>query len=160
LPSSALRLPGLWQSALKFRLLTVAIRATDILFVAIRGLNAADCHNPRYTFESPCLNSHIFLPLDFQIIKYLLGGLFRPKLNNNGLSLYSTRFSWHYTFKHVGESVWSYAYPKQTDIVQFMYLKFWLKLKFIMLIFDLKQCGMFKFARCTVVYTMKAKMVL
>jgi hypothetical protein len=48
LPRSALRLPGihavrpgLWQSALKFRLLTVAIR----------GLNAVDCHNPRHTFE-------------------------------------------------------------------------------------------------------------
>jgi hypothetical protein len=30
---------------------TVAIRATVTLFLAIRVLNAADCHNPRYTFE-------------------------------------------------------------------------------------------------------------
>jgi hypothetical protein len=29
----------------------VAIRATVILFFAIRVLNAADCHNPRHTFE-------------------------------------------------------------------------------------------------------------
>jgi hypothetical protein len=42
---------GLWQSALKFRLLTVAICATVILFLAIRGLNAADCHNPRHKFD-------------------------------------------------------------------------------------------------------------
>jgi hypothetical protein len=55
---SALRLPGihavrsnLWQSALKFILLSVAIRVTVILFVAILSLNAADCHNPRRTFE-------------------------------------------------------------------------------------------------------------
>jgi hypothetical protein len=42
---------SLWQSALKFILLSVAIRATVILFVTIRSLNAADCHNPRRTFE-------------------------------------------------------------------------------------------------------------
>jgi hypothetical protein len=55
---TALRLPGihavrssLWQSALKFVLLSVAIRATVILFVEIRSLNAADCNNPRRTFE-------------------------------------------------------------------------------------------------------------
>jgi hypothetical protein len=39
------------QSALKFRLLSVAMRSTVILIVAIRGLNTADGHNPRYTFE-------------------------------------------------------------------------------------------------------------
>jgi hypothetical protein len=68
LPSSALSLPGihavrsgLWQSAIKFRVFTVAFRATVILFLAIRGLNAADCHNR----ESPCLKRHIFLPRDF-----------------------------------------------------------------------------------------------
>jgi hypothetical protein len=43
---------SLWQSALKFILLSVAIRATVVLFLAIRVLNAADCHNPRHTFES------------------------------------------------------------------------------------------------------------
>jgi hypothetical protein len=31
--------------------IAVAFRATVILFLAIRGLNAADCHNPRHTFE-------------------------------------------------------------------------------------------------------------
>jgi hypothetical protein len=36
--------------------------------------------------ESPCLKRHIFLPRDLQ---YLRGGLFRPKLNNNGLSWYT-----------------------------------------------------------------------
>jgi hypothetical protein len=40
-----------WQSALKFRLLAVAIRGTNIFLLAIRGLNTANCHNPRYTFE-------------------------------------------------------------------------------------------------------------
>jgi hypothetical protein len=29
----------------------VAIRATVILFLAIRVLNTAGCHNPRHTFE-------------------------------------------------------------------------------------------------------------
>jgi hypothetical protein len=43
---------SLWQSALKFILMSVAIRATVILFLAIRVLNAAGCHNPRHTFES------------------------------------------------------------------------------------------------------------
>jgi hypothetical protein len=38
---------SLWQSALKLILLSVAIRATVILFLAIHVLNAADCH----TFE-------------------------------------------------------------------------------------------------------------
>jgi hypothetical protein len=75
---------SLWQSALKFILLSVAIRATVILFLAIHVLNAADCHNPRHTFErgtwqetefqlppfyvhreSLCLKPHIFLPRDF-----------------------------------------------------------------------------------------------
>jgi hypothetical protein len=32
-------------------ILCVAIRATVILFMAICSINAADCHNPRYTFE-------------------------------------------------------------------------------------------------------------
>jgi hypothetical protein len=40
-----------WQSALKFRILAVAIRDTNIFFLAIRGINTAVCHNPRYTFE-------------------------------------------------------------------------------------------------------------
>jgi hypothetical protein len=50
-----------WQSALKFRLLTVAIRGTNIFvvairvtiffFVAIRGLNTATYHCTRYTFD-------------------------------------------------------------------------------------------------------------
>jgi hypothetical protein len=40
-----------WQSALKFRILAVAIRGTNIFFLAIRGINTAVCHNPRYTFE-------------------------------------------------------------------------------------------------------------
>jgi hypothetical protein len=40
---------SLWQSVLKFLLLSVAIRATVILFLAMRVLNAADCHNPRHT---------------------------------------------------------------------------------------------------------------
>jgi hypothetical protein len=42
---------SLWQSALKFMLLSVAICATVILFLAIRVLNAVDCHNPRHGFE-------------------------------------------------------------------------------------------------------------
>jgi hypothetical protein len=42
---------SLWQSALKFILLSVAIHTTVILFLAIRILNAANCHNPRHTFE-------------------------------------------------------------------------------------------------------------
>jgi hypothetical protein len=42
---------SLWQSALKFILMSVAIRATVILFLAIHVLNTADCHNPRHTFE-------------------------------------------------------------------------------------------------------------
>jgi hypothetical protein len=42
---------SLWQSALKFILLSEAIRATVILILAIRVLNAADCHNPWRTFE-------------------------------------------------------------------------------------------------------------
>jgi hypothetical protein len=41
---------GVWQSALNFRILTVAIRSTGILFVTISSLNTADCHNLRYTF--------------------------------------------------------------------------------------------------------------
>jgi hypothetical protein len=63
LPSSGLRLPGihavssgLWQSALKLMLMSVAIRSTVILFMAIRGSK-----------------------------KYLGDGLFSPKLNTNGL---------------------------------------------------------------------------
>jgi hypothetical protein len=55
---TALRLPGihavrsgLWQSALKFRLLALAIRKMVILFLAIRVLNGADCHNLQHTFE-------------------------------------------------------------------------------------------------------------
>jgi hypothetical protein len=39
--------------------------------------------------ESPCLKHHIFLPRDFQSIKYLRGRLFRLKLNTNGLSWYA-----------------------------------------------------------------------
>jgi hypothetical protein len=42
---------SLWQSTLKFTLLSVAIRAMVILFLAIRILNAADRHNLRHTFE-------------------------------------------------------------------------------------------------------------
>jgi hypothetical protein len=42
---------SLWQSPLKFILLCVAIRAAVILFLAIRALNVADCHNLRHTFE-------------------------------------------------------------------------------------------------------------
>jgi hypothetical protein len=42
---------SLWQSTLKFILLSVAIRATVILFLAIRVLNAANCGNPQHTFE-------------------------------------------------------------------------------------------------------------
>jgi hypothetical protein len=34
---------GLWQSALKFRLLTLAIRSAAIFIVTIRGLHAAVC---------------------------------------------------------------------------------------------------------------------
>jgi hypothetical protein len=37
---------SLWQIALKFILLSVAIHAMVILFLAIRVLNAVDCHNP------------------------------------------------------------------------------------------------------------------
>jgi hypothetical protein len=40
-----------WQTALKFRILAVAIRGTNNFFLAIRGLNTAVCHNPLYTFE-------------------------------------------------------------------------------------------------------------
>jgi hypothetical protein len=40
-----------WQTALKFRILAVAIRGTNIFFLAIRGLNTTVCHNPQYTFE-------------------------------------------------------------------------------------------------------------
>jgi hypothetical protein len=39
------------QYALKFRLLTVAIRGLIIFFVAIHSLNTMVCHGPRYTFE-------------------------------------------------------------------------------------------------------------
>jgi hypothetical protein len=76
---------GLWQSALKFRLLTLAIRSTIILFVAIRDLNTADCHTLQHTFEhgwcewnpapailhqeSPCLMCHFFLTPDFSGVK-------------------------------------------------------------------------------------------
>jgi hypothetical protein len=42
---------NLWQSAIKFILLSVAIRVTVILFLAIHVLNPADCHNPWHTFE-------------------------------------------------------------------------------------------------------------
>jgi hypothetical protein len=35
----------LWQSALKSRLLTLAIRSTAILIVAIRGVHAAVCQH-------------------------------------------------------------------------------------------------------------------
>jgi hypothetical protein len=42
---------SLWQSTLKFILLSAVIRAMVILFLAIRILNATDCHNPRRTFE-------------------------------------------------------------------------------------------------------------
>jgi hypothetical protein len=42
---------SLWQSDLKFIRLSVAIGATVILFLAIRVLNATDCHNPRQTVE-------------------------------------------------------------------------------------------------------------
>jgi hypothetical protein len=35
-----------WQSALQFKLLTVAIHSTIIFFVAIRGLNTTVCHVP------------------------------------------------------------------------------------------------------------------
>jgi hypothetical protein len=56
LPNSVLRLPGihavksgLWQYALKLILLSVAILSMVILFIAIHGLNTADCHNPQYT---------------------------------------------------------------------------------------------------------------
>jgi hypothetical protein len=37
--------------SLKFRLLTVSFLTTVILFMAIHGLNAMDCNNPRHTFE-------------------------------------------------------------------------------------------------------------
>jgi hypothetical protein len=33
------------------QVMPVAIRKTVILFMASRGLNTADCHDPRYTFE-------------------------------------------------------------------------------------------------------------
>jgi hypothetical protein len=39
------------QVTLKFKRLSVAIHATAILFLAIRVLNTADCHNPQHTFE-------------------------------------------------------------------------------------------------------------
>jgi hypothetical protein len=39
------------ESALKLILLSVAIRQTVILFLAIRVLNAVDCHRLRHTFE-------------------------------------------------------------------------------------------------------------
>jgi hypothetical protein len=41
----------LWQSALKFILLSLAIRTTVIIFLAIRVLNDVDCQNPWHTFE-------------------------------------------------------------------------------------------------------------
>jgi hypothetical protein len=73
---------GLWQSALKFRLLTVANRATVIFSVAIRSplwiATIRDTHlsaeigkrlnsssHAILHRESPCLKSHIFLPRDF-----------------------------------------------------------------------------------------------
>jgi hypothetical protein len=53
-----------WQTALKWtadcqvlrlgfrsQVKPVAIRAMVILFLAIRVISAADCHNPRHTFE-------------------------------------------------------------------------------------------------------------
>jgi hypothetical protein len=58
---------SLWQSALKFILLSVAIRATVILFLAIRVLTAADCHNPRHTFERGTWQETEFQLLPFYI---------------------------------------------------------------------------------------------
>jgi hypothetical protein len=114
-----------WQTALKWtaecqvprsgccgqvKLLSGAIRATVILFLAIRVLNAADCHNPRHTFERGTwqekrLNSssrHFTSRVPLFEASYLIaarlleykipclrGGLFRPKLNTNGLSCYT-----------------------------------------------------------------------
>jgi hypothetical protein len=43
--------PGLWQSALKVRLLAAAIRGVAIFLVAISGDLTVDCHDPWYTFE-------------------------------------------------------------------------------------------------------------
>jgi hypothetical protein len=43
--------PCLKQSTLKFILLSVAISAMVILLLAMRVINATDCHNPRHTFE-------------------------------------------------------------------------------------------------------------
>jgi hypothetical protein len=83
--------PGLWQSALKFRLLTVAIRDADIFLVAILGDQTADCHSPRYTFnaecskkgkstapaillrESPCSRRHVFVMRDTTSVKPIRG---------------------------------------------------------------------------------------
>jgi hypothetical protein len=88
---------SLWQSALKFILLSVVIRAMVFLFLTIRILNAADCHNPRHTFErglnSSSCHFTLRVPL-FQVsylfaarlLEYKIPTLFRPKLNTNGLS--------------------------------------------------------------------------
>jgi hypothetical protein len=68
---------SLWQSALKFILLSVAIQATVILFLAIRILNAAiatirgthltmelgkrlNSSSHHFTSRVPCLKHHIF----------------------------------------------------------------------------------------------------
>jgi hypothetical protein len=73
---------GLWQSALKFGPLTIALRGTAIFSVAIRLENTAisQCSvmnlsaefskrvesSPRhFTSRGPCLNCHIFLTRDF-----------------------------------------------------------------------------------------------
>jgi hypothetical protein len=48
---------GMWQSALKLRPLTVAIRASVILFLAIRGLNATICGTHLSAEHSKRLNS-------------------------------------------------------------------------------------------------------
>jgi hypothetical protein len=82
-----------WQSALKFRLLTLAIRCTFIFFVAIRGKIiffvaicgthlSAVCHNrvktgtSHFTLASPLFAALIFLMRDFTSVKSIRGGLF------------------------------------------------------------------------------------
>jgi hypothetical protein len=75
-----------WQTALKFRFLTVAICGMNIFLFQITAV----CHDPRYTFEKsstrilhrqpPCSRCRIVLMRDFTYVKPIRGGLFRPEL--------------------------------------------------------------------------------
>jgi hypothetical protein len=71
---------SLWQSTLKVILLSVAIRATVILFLAIRVLNDADCHNPRRAFEHGTWQETEFQLPPFYIKSFEASYLFAARL--------------------------------------------------------------------------------